>query len=141
MITGLNKTDCSDNRLLEVYYDGPCSLCSLEIGIYSSLRGAEKIYFIDASDPNNSIGADLSRTDAMKRFHVSLEDGQLISGAEAFVAIWDRLPSWQFLARLAQAPRFFILLEIFYIIFLPMRPFLFRISKILGARPHSENVR
>jgi hypothetical protein len=47
----------------------------------------------------------------MSRFHVRRGDGQLVSGAAAFVSIWSELPRWRWAARLTAIPGVMTLLE------------------------------
>jgi hypothetical protein len=63
----------------------------------------------------------------------------LVSGARAFVAIWETLPAWKGLARVARLPGVIISLEGAYRLFLPARPLLSRIAAGLGARPRRED--
>ncbi|WP_424927723.1 thiol-disulfide oxidoreductase DCC family protein [Amaricoccus tamworthensis] len=114
-----------------VYYDGSCPLCSVEIDHYASRDGAEKLRFVDVSHSDADPGAGLNRTDAMARFHVRQPDGKLLSGARAFVAVWDTLPGWKWAARLAKIPGVTPVLELAYRAFLPFRPFL---ARTLGKR-------
>lgn len=119
---------------LVVYFDGSCPLCSVEIGHYERQRGSDHLCFVDVSDVNAETGPDLKPTTAMRRFHVRQPDGQLLSGARAFVAIWQLLPFWRPAARFAALPGAITVLEIAYRLFLPLRPMLSRAAAALGAR-------
>jgi predicted DCC family thiol-disulfide oxidoreductase YuxK len=89
---------------------------------------------VDVSDPSVPIASDLDRKAAMARFHVRESDGQLLSGAEAFARIWARLPSWRFAARIAGLPGVTPLLELAYLGFLPIRPYLSRAASRVQRR-------
>ena len=118
-----------------VYFDGSCPLCTVEIAHYATRAGGERLKFVDVSSASHELGAGLTPTEAMRRFHIRLPDGRLLSGASAFVAIWDALPGWKWAARLARLPGATIVLEGTYRAFLLVRPLLSRISYLLGARP------
>ena len=119
-----------------VYFDGACPLCSAEIAHYARQRGGEALDFVDASDPRSSLGPELSRDDALKRFHVRLADGRVLSGASAFAAIWESLPGWRWAARIARLPGVLPALEAAYRLFLPLRPWLSALAGRLGAKPY-----
>ena len=78
---------------MTVLYDGDCPLCRREIAVYQGLAAREPVRWVDVSAP----GTDLpdERSTLMARFHVQREDGSLLSGAEAFLALWARLPGWR----------------------------------------------
>ena len=116
------ETGCTASDRLTVYYDGSCPLCSAEVGFYSSRGGGEKLRLVDVSDHRADLGTNLSSDAAMKRFHVRRSDGNLISGAAAFVAVWDVLPDWKWLAGVARLPGILLLFELSYRIFLRFQP-------------------
>ena len=112
-----------------VYFDGNCPLCRAEIAHY---RGADRggaLCFIDVAEKETNLPNGLTRQQAMKRFHVQAADGQLLSGAAAFVEIWSRLPRWRWAARVAALPGAMAALELGYRSFLPVRPL---ISHLFG---------
>ncbi len=112
-----------------IYYDGACPLCTLEIAHYQKQEGAENLCFRDVSRADETPGADLTREQALARFHIRKADGTLLSGAAAFVAIWEDLPKWRWAARVARVPCVLPLMEVGYRLFLPLRPFLARVVK------------
>jgi predicted DCC family thiol-disulfide oxidoreductase YuxK len=125
----------ANQKPLTVYYDGTCALCSLEIGYYEGRIGADRIDFVNiATAP---MPEDLTRHAAMARFHVRRSDGSLLSGARAFIAVWDSLPKWRWAARLAHLPGAARAMEGAYRVFLNLRPGLSRLARRLGATPRT----
>lgn len=113
---------------LTVMYDGACPLCRREIGVYQSLKPLDPVKWLDVS----ALEADLTpeqRARYMARFHVRQKDGQLLSGAAAFVALWLTMPGWRWLGRLGRLPGVTPLLELVYRGFLHLRPYLQRLIK------------
>ncbi|MEA3639263.1 MAG: DUF393 domain-containing protein [Lamprobacter sp.] len=91
---------------LTTFYDGGCPLCSREIAHYRKIDQEERIHWVDITqeaDRLASAGLDLSS--AMRRLHAQEADGRLLSGVDAFVAIWQRLPGWHLLAGLVTGLR------------------------------------
>nr|WP_254448103.1 DCC1-like thiol-disulfide oxidoreductase family protein [Ruegeria arenilitoris] len=91
--------------------------------------------FVDVSKADANFGNDLTRQQAMDRFHVRLPDGKLVSGARGFTLLWDTLPKWRWLARLTRMPGITPMAELAYRVFLPLRPVLSRIASWFGAKP------
>jgi predicted DCC family thiol-disulfide oxidoreductase YuxK len=119
-----------------VYFDGACPLCSAEIAHYARQRGGDGLAFVNASDPRTTLGCGLGHADALTRFHVRLADGRLLSGAAAFIAVWETLPGWRWTGRLAQLPGMSRALEAAYRMFLPIRPWLSALAGRLGAKAY-----
>ena len=117
-----------------IYFDGSCALCSIEIDHYASRVGGDKMGFVDVSRNDARLGADLTSDTAMRRFHVRRSDGSLVSGARAFVEVWDTLPGWQWAARVAKIRGVLPVLEVGYRAFLPIRPFISKAVGRLSAR-------
>jgi predicted DCC family thiol-disulfide oxidoreductase YuxK len=114
---------------LTVLYDGACPLCRREIAVYQDLQASRPLYFADVSDPALPLPPGATREQLMARFHVQTSDGRLLSGAEAFVALWASLPGWRWLARLGRLPGVAWLMERVYLAFLRVRPALQRIAR------------
>jgi predicted DCC family thiol-disulfide oxidoreductase YuxK len=112
---------------LIVYFDGSCPLCRAEIAHYRRQQGADRLCFLDVSQADGRIDSDLARENLLARFHVRRSNGQLVSGAAAFVSIWRLLPRWRRAARIAALPGMMTLLESGYRLFLPARPALARV--------------
>lgn len=91
--------------LLTVYYDGGCPVCTREIGFYQRRRGAGRIRWINlAQCDDRELGTGLSREAACARLHARRPDGRLMSGAQAFAALWQALPAFHLAGRAAALP-------------------------------------
>ena len=107
---------------LTVLYDGACPLCRREIALYRGACGDVPLRFADVSDEAVALPSSLTRDTALARFHVQRADGQIVSGAQAFLALWSVLPGWRWLARAGRVPGIARLLEYIYRGFLVFRP-------------------
>lgn len=111
---------------LTVLYDGACPLCRREIGIYRGLRPNSPVCFADVNDRAQSLPPDTTREQLLARFHVRRSDGQMLSGAQAFLALWAALPGWRWLALAGRLPGAAWAMERTYRLFLRWRPALQR---------------
>lgn len=104
---------------LTVYYDGACPVCRREISYYQGRTG-EGVAYCDVAataDP----APDLTREDALRRFHVRLADGRLVSGAAAFLALWGQVPGFSRIASLLSVKPVVAVLDVAYLGFLRLR--------------------
>lgn len=111
---------------LTVLYDGACPLCRREIGLYRDLQANTPLCFADVSDPALPLPNGTTREQLLARFHVRASDGRLLSGAQAFLALWAALPGWRWLAWAGQLPGAASAMERVYRLFLRVRPMLQR---------------
>ncbi|MGF1649424.1 MAG: thiol-disulfide oxidoreductase DCC family protein [Hyphomicrobiaceae bacterium] len=120
-------------RRVRVFYDGSCPLCRVEIAFLARRDRREGLEFVDIStrSPGESVCGPLTCGQAMRRMHVEMPDGELRSGARAFLAMWGVIPGWRWLARLLSIPPSPIVLEGLYRVFLVVRPHL---QVLAGAR-------
>ena len=113
---------------LTVLFDGACPLCRREVGVYQALEPAQPVAWLDVSAASVSLTPE-DRTRYLARFHVRRQDGSMLSGAAAFVALWRVMPGWRWLARFAMLPGVTPLLEQLYRVFLHARPGLQRLAR------------
>ncbi len=106
-----------------VYFDGACPVCSREIATYQRLRGGETVTWIDASSCDDAtLGDGLDRKAALQRLTIRDANGQLVSGAAAFVQIWTHLPAFAWATPLLSTRPVLAVLEVCYKLFLRIRP-------------------
>ena len=85
----------------KVFYDGWCPLCKREIQIYQRQPDAKKIKWINVnSDMFPDLAHEVTQKEAMDRFHVSLSNGKVISGAHGFICLWLTLENFHILGRI-----------------------------------------
>ena len=110
---------------LTVMYDGACPLCRREIGVYRGLQplhAGSPVCFADVNDTTLPLPPGTTREQLLARFHVRGRDGELLSGAQAFLALWAALPGWRWLALAGRLPGAAWLMERGYRLFLRGRP-------------------
>jgi predicted DCC family thiol-disulfide oxidoreductase YuxK len=106
---------------LTVWHDGACPLCQREIALMRRLDRRGAIRFVDAAGPDAAASCPLDPGAMLARFHAE-EDGQLLSGAAAFAAMWRAVPLLRPLGLVARNPLVLRLLEKLYLRFLRFRP-------------------
>jgi predicted DCC family thiol-disulfide oxidoreductase YuxK len=117
---------------LTVWYDGDCPLCVREIALIRRLDWQKDILF-----ENLSLGGScpLDRETLLARFHAQEADGPLLSGAEAFAAMWRATPLLRPLGLAAKWPPILWSLERLYRLFLRIRPWLQGLVRRMAPLP------
>ncbi len=118
-IFGMNK--------VTVWYDGACPLCLREIGVMRRLDKKGVIDFVDVSDSADP-KCPIDQAELLARFHAE-EDGEIVSGAAAFAAMWRAIPLLRPLGLIARNRLVLGALEMLYIQFLKVRPQLQRLAR------------
>jgi len=79
---------------LQVFYDGSCSICAAEMGLYRRKEHAGRLIFVDVSSPDfdpTSYGITLEAF--MYEMHAIDRQARVYRGVEAFWAIWQAFPA------------------------------------------------
>lgn len=126
----MNKDAHSQSeKSTKVMFDGACPLCRREIAVYQKLQATEEIAWVDVSTCDFQPPAGMTKAQLLQRFHLITPDGQILSGAQAFVFVWNRLPGWRWLGLLSRLPGMLFLMEWVYRGFLIVRPVLQRLVR------------
>jgi predicted DCC family thiol-disulfide oxidoreductase YuxK len=112
----------SEENTSTVLFDGSCPICTAEINQYKLITPTSQIYWVDVSAPDFVVPTGKTKEELMQRFHVIKPSGEYISGAAAFVHVWQLLPGWKRLAAVAKLPGALELMEFGYTNFLKIRP-------------------
>ena len=100
-MTQASESQAPDTRVL---FNGDCPVCNFEIRHYErySNDGGLPIRFDDLN--SDALASwELSEDEAARRLYV-LHDGQVLSGMPAFRVLWQQMPRYRWLARVAGWP-------------------------------------
>lgn len=129
----------TQNKALSVYFDGLCPLCSREIEHYRKADGSDQILFVDITAADfNAAENGLDGKQIHKVVHVKTASGDIQTGVDAFIAIWQTLPKWNWLANAAKNSVIRPFLNGGYQVFAKIRPFLPRKTKGCEQSPYCE---
>ena len=98
---------------MKVYFNNSCKICKAEIDLYKKEK-IQEIYWIDITN-NDLAEKETSRNnkELLRRLHV--KDGEkIIQGAEAFLALWKKIPKYKFLYNFFRLPIIFNLFSFGY---------------------------
>tara|TARA_B100001093_G_scaffold291968_1_gene278700 strand:- start:1028 stop:1375 length:348 start_codon:yes stop_codon:yes gene_type:complete len=98
---------------MKVYFNNSCKICKAEIDLYKKER-IQEINWVDITD-NTLAKEETSKNskELLRRLHV--KDGEkVLEGAEAFLALWKKMPKYKFLYNFFKLPIIFSLFSIVY---------------------------
>jgi len=108
-----------------VFFDGACHLCAREIAHYKRIDRAHALSYIDISKSGFNAGRyELDAKQVRRHLHVLLPNGEWAVGVAGFQAIWDVIPSLQWLASISRRPIIYWIMTRAYAVFAAIRPFL-----------------
>jgi len=111
---------------ISVWFDSRCPLCVREIAVMRRLDWLNRVTFVDIYAAES---CPLDTELLLTRFHAKEPGRPIVSGAEAFAALWRHLPLLKLFGELARAPFVLRCLEAAYAKFLTHRPKLQRLFK------------
>lgn len=128
-----------DPPVLTVFYNGSCPLCRTEINHYKKRADkyhVEGLLWVDVTQQPNSLASfGVDDDGVIRRLHASDGDGSLFSGVDAFIAVWQLIPGYQWIAALASFPIIRTIADLLYNRLLA--PGIYRWNKAKGRVPPS----
>ena len=108
-------------KVKHVLYDGKCGLCNKEIAYYRTIDVDDKFKWVDITiEKNLARYPSIRLREALMSLHV-IEEEQIKSGVDAFIAIWSELGNFKILAFFIRLPVIYQLTSIFYRLFAKYR--------------------
>ncbi len=92
---------------LSVYINDACPVCRVEMEHYEGMRAEARCPVAFERIGHDAAGLPaygLSAADLRRRLYVRSRDGGMLSGVDAFVALWRVLPRYRWAARMASLP-------------------------------------
>src|SRR5262249_48879092 len=90
-----------------IYVNDTCPICAGEFGHYKAVacRSGAALEVRNISDaPNDLKPYGIAEADLRRRLHIADTDGRVVTGLEALIVVWSRLPYYRWLARLVRLP-------------------------------------
>jgi len=91
----------------EIYFNGECPVCRTEMTHYARLcaEAQPHLRFIDSTQlPDGLASCGLRREHLEGRVYLRDSRGQLVSGMQALIALWSKIPRYRRLAQLLNMP-------------------------------------
>ena len=99
--------------IMKVYFNNSCKICKAEIDLYKK----EEISEINWVDITNNEQAKIETKkdfkELLRRLHVE-KNGEIFSGAKAFLLVWKNIPKYKFLYSIFSLPIIFQIFSIGY---------------------------
>lgn len=91
----------------DIYYNGECPVCRTEMEHYAEICATARpeLRFIDSTQVRNDFTAcGLRQEHLERRVYIRAANGQILSGMPAIIALWSRMPRYEWASRLFSLP-------------------------------------
>ena len=92
--------------IMKVYFNNSCKICKAEIDLYKKEEISE-INWVDITNNKQAkIETKKNFKELLRRLHVE-KNGEIFSGAKAFLLVWKNIPKYKFLYKIFSLPIIF----------------------------------
>jgi predicted DCC family thiol-disulfide oxidoreductase YuxK len=100
-------------QIMKVYFNNSCKICKAEIDLYKKEK-IDDINWVDITNNNQAkIETKKNSKELLRRLHVE-KDGEIFSGAKAFLLVWKNIPKYKFLYSIFSLPIIFKIFSLGY---------------------------
>tara|TARA_B100000579_G_scaffold337437_1_gene288432 strand:- start:317 stop:667 length:351 start_codon:yes stop_codon:yes gene_type:complete len=98
---------------IKVFFNNSCNICRFEINHYKK-HSNNSLDWVDITNNNEALKlTSKSQAELLRRLHV-INNGQVISGAGAFIIIWSKIPKYKILSKIFSIKPLFFIFHCFY---------------------------
>jgi predicted DCC family thiol-disulfide oxidoreductase YuxK len=91
--------------MISVFFDGKCNLCSKEINYYQRIAPKNTFNWVDITKtPGELDKFEIKLSDGLRLMHVADSNGNIFTGADAFIIMWKQIKYWKFLGLFVSLP-------------------------------------
>ena len=100
-------------QTMKVYFNNSCKICKAEIDLYKKEK-VDDINWVDITNNNKAnIETKKNSKELLRRLHVE-KNGEIFSGAKAFLLVWKNIPKYKFLYSILSLPIIFQIFSVGY---------------------------
>jgi uncharacterized protein (TIGR01777 family) len=106
-LLGRSATANNNKTAADIYYNGECPICRTEMEHYAAVCATSRpeLRFIDSTQQSNEFAnCGLRREHLERRVYVKDGEGRILSGMQALIALWSRMPGYGWLATTFSLP-------------------------------------
>ena len=98
---------------MKVYFNNSCKICKAEIDLYKKEK-IKEINWVDITNNNLAEKETFKNSrQLLRRLHVK-QGEKVLEGADAFLALWKKMPKYKFLYKFFKTPIIFNIFSLSY---------------------------